>query len=202
MSHLVIALTGGVASGKSAVEQRFSARGVGVYDADHAAREVVAPGGDALAEIGRVFGDAVLRSDGALDRGAMRQRIFDDPQARKTLEGIVHPGVRQWLADRAEADSGDYCILSIPLLAENHEHYAWVDRVLVVDVPESIQMQRLMARDGIDEPLARKMIQSQASRASRLAIADDVIDNAGPKSKLDEAVSALHQRYTRLAGAR
>lgn len=202
MSSLVIALTGGVASGKSAVEKRFIAHAVGVYDADRAAREVVAPGGEALAEIRQTFGAAFIRPDGALDRGAMRQRVFDDPPARKELEAIVHPGVRHWLAERARADSGDYCVLSIPLLAENHPHYAWVDRVLVVDVPEAVQMQRLMARDGIDEPLARKMIQAQASRAARLAIADDVIDNGGAESNLDHEVAELHRRYRGLAAAR
>lgn len=202
MGSLVIALTGGVASGKSAVEKRFTTLGVGVYDADRAAREVVEPGSDGLAAIARTFGKTVLKPDGSLDRGAMRQRIFDDPQARKALEAIVHPDVRQWLADRAKTDTGAYCVLSIPLLAENHEHYAWVDRALVVDVPEAVQMARLMTRDGIDEPLARKMVQAQASRAARLAIADDVIDNAGDESGLDLAVAELHRRYNDLADAR
>ena len=196
----VVALTGGVAAGKSAVSRRFEAHGIHVYDADIAAREVVAPGTPGLAAIVAAFGD-VLDTDGRLDRPAMRQRVFNDPAARLALEAIIHPRVRERLHEQAQADRGAYCLLAIPLLAENITHYRWVDRVLLVDVPEAVQLSRLLARDGIDEALARSMLANQASRAQRLAIADDIIDNSGDETALDDQVAALHQRYLELAAS-
>ncbi|HEY8682941.1 MAG TPA: dephospho-CoA kinase [Rhodanobacter sp.] len=192
-------MTGGIAAGKSAVAKRFEALGVRVHDADVAAREVIEPGTAGLAAIVEAFGADVLDDSGRLDRRAMRQRVFADSSARQALEAIIHPRIRQWLRERALADRGPYCLLAIPLLAENIEHYRWVDRVLLVDAPESVQMARLMARDGIDETLARKMLAQQASRAERLALADDVIENDGDETALDTAVAALHQRYLELA---
>lgn len=202
-SHaLVIALTGGVAAGKTAVARRFEALGVPVHDADIAAREVIEPGTTGLAAVVDAFGGGVLDDAGRLDRPAMRQRVFADPSARKLLEAIIHPRVRAWLRERAAAERAPYCLLAIPLLAENIAHYRWVDRVLLVDVPESVQMSRLIARDGIDETLARRMLVQQASRAERLALADDVIENSGDEAALDDAVGELHQRYLALANAR
>lgn len=195
----VVGLTGGIAAGKTAVARRFGALGVPVHDADVAAREVVAPGSEGLAEVVDVFGADVLDSRGQLDRPAMRRRVFADPAARRRLEAIIHPRVRAWLRERALAGTAPYCLLAIPLLAENIEQYRWVDRVLVVDVPESVQLARLLVRDGIDETLARRMIAQQASRADRLALADDVIDNSGDESALDQAVAELHRRYLALA---
>jgi dephospho-CoA kinase len=195
---LVVALTGGVAAGKSAVTRRFEALGVPVHDADVAAREVIAPGSEGLAEVVSAFGADVLDDRGQLDRPSMRRRVFADPAARRRLEAIIHPRVRAWLRERALTDSTPYCLLAIPLLAENITEYRWVDRVLVVDVPESVQLARLTARDGVDETLARRMIEQQASRADRLALADDVIDNRGDESALDQAVAELHQRYLTL----
>ena len=199
LPSIVIAMTGGIAAGKSAVAKRFEALGVRVHDADVAAREVIEPGTAGLAAIVEAFGADVLDDSGRLDRRAMRQRVFADSSARQALEAIIHPRIRQWLRERALADRGPYCLLAIPLLAENIEHYRWVDRVLLVDAPESVQMARLMARDGIDETLARKMLAQQASRAERLALADDVIENDGDETALDTAVAALHQRYLELA---
>ena len=199
---LVIALTGGVAAGKTAVTRRFEALGVHVHDADVAAREVIEPGTPGLAEVVAAFGAGVLDDSGRLDRAAMRQRVFADPAARRTLEAIIHPRVRQWLHDRALAERGPYCLLAIPLLAENIEHYRWVDRVLLVDAPESVQIARLVVRDGIGETLARRMLDHQASRTERLALADDVIENSGDEAALDIAVAELHQRYLALAAAR
>ncbi|GAB2535400.1 dephospho-CoA kinase [Rhodanobacter koreensis] len=196
---MIVALTGGVAAGKTAVAQRFEALGVRVHDADVAAREVVEPGTPGLAAVVGTFGTAVLDASGRLDRPAMRQRVFADPVARQQLEAIIHPLVRQWLRDRSLADYGPYCLLAIPLLAENIAHYRWVDRVLLVDVPESVQLTRLVARDGLDETLARRMLASQASRAERLALADDVIENSGDEIVLDQAIAELHQRYLVLA---
>jgi dephospho-CoA kinase len=195
----VVALTGGIASGKSAVTRRFEALGIGIHDADVAAREVVKPGSEGLAAIVQTFGSGVLDGEGHLDRAAMRRRVFADDMARRQLEAITHPRVRAWLRERAAADGGSYCILAIPLLAENIAHYRWVDRVLVVDAPESVQLERLVRRDGIDEALARRMIERQATRQQRLAIADDVIENTGGELALDAAVAALHQRYLALA---
>jgi dephospho-CoA kinase len=199
MSGFVVALTGGIASGKSAVERRFEALGIHAYDADVAARAVVEPGSEALAEVARVFGPGALDAGGRLDRAAMRQRVFDDPSARTRLENILHPRIRTWLRDAVAADRGPYCILSIPLLVENREHYAWVDRVLVVDAPEDVRIERLTRRDGIDAGLAAKMIEAQASRERRLAIADDVIVNDGDEAALDTKVAALDRRYRELA---
>ena len=137
--HYVVGLTGGVAAGKSAVERRFTALGIGVHDADRAARAVVKPGTDGLAEIASAFGSDVLDSSGALDRAAMRRRIFDAPSARKRLEAIVHPRVRQWTTNQVRTDTGPYCIVAVPLLVENLQHYAWLDRILVVDASVDTQ---------------------------------------------------------------
>jgi dephospho-CoA kinase len=196
---LVIALTGGIAAGKNAVARRFEALGVHVHDADVAAREVVEPGTTGLAAVVAAFGTEMLDDSGRLDRPAMRRRVFAEPAVRKALEAILHPRVRQWLRDRALAEHGPYCLLAIPLLAENIEHYRWVDRVLLVDAPEPVQIGRLMTRDGIDETLARRMLTQQATRAERLALADDVIENSGDEATLDEAVAKLHQHYLKLA---
>lgn len=199
MSRFVVALTGGIASGKSAVERRFEALGIRAYDADVAARAVVEPGSEALIEVARIFGADALDSEGRLDRAAMRQRVFADPSARATLEGILHPRIRTWLRDAVAADRGPYCLLSIPLLVENRAHYTWVNRVLVVDAPEALRIERLTRRDGIDAVLAAKMIAAQASREERLAIADDVIVNDGDETALDAKVAALDAHYRELA---
>ncbi len=203
MARYTVALTGGIASGKSEVERRFRALGVHVADADIAAREVVEPGTQGLAEIVAAFGPEVLGADGAMDRAAMRRRVFADDAARRRLEAIIHPRVRAALRAACEAAPGPYAIAAIPLFAEaGREAYAeWIDRALVVDVPVELQLARLLKRDGIDEALAWKMIRAQAKREDRLAVADDVITNDGPLEALDGAVAALHRRYLALAGA-
>jgi len=202
MSDYVVALTGGIAAGKSAVTRRFAALGVPVHDADVAAREVVAPGSEGLAAVVAAFGRDALDAKGHLDRAAMRRRVFADPAARQTLEAIVHPRVRRWLHERALADTAPYCLLAIPLLAENFDHYRWIDRVLLVDAPVALQLARLIARDDIDETLARRMLAQQADREQRLTLAHDVIDNSGNEAALDAAVAMLHQRYLALATTR
>lgn len=199
LRHYVVALTGGIAAGKTAVTRRFEALGIHVYDADVAAREVVAPHEPALAEIALVFGAGVLQADGALDRRAMRERVFADPDARKKLEAIIHPRVRAWLRRRVGMDRGPYCMLAIPLLVENRAEYEWVDRVLVVDAPETLQIERLMRRDGVTRDAAQRVLDAQSARPQRLAIADDVIVNDGEESALDAQVAALHARYLELA---
>ena len=203
MSGYILGLTGGVASGKSTVEARFRALDIVVADADVAAREAVAAGSDGLAEVVAAFGSSILTADGSLDRTAMRQRVFAESAARKTLEAIVHPRVRAALADACQTASSIYAIASIPLLAESggRSAYPWLDRILVVDTTVAVQLARLRRRDGIDDPLAQRMIAAQASRQERLAIADDVLVNDGALAVLDAQVLALDQLYRRLAAA-
>lgn len=200
MADFIVGLTGGVASGKSEVERRFRALGVAVADADLAAREAVAPGSPGLAEVVAAFGPEVLDAGGELDRAAMRRRIFNDDAARARLEAIIHPRVRQALRTVCEAAPGPYAIAAIPLLAEGgRAAYPWLHRVVVVDVPVAVQHARLLLRDGIDAALATRMIEVQATRAERLAIADDVLANDGPLEALDAAVAELDARYRVLA---
>jgi dephospho-CoA kinase len=202
MSQYLIGLTGGVASGKSEVARRFEALGAGVADADVAARAALAGGSDGLAEAVAAFGAGILAADGGRDRAAMRRRVFADHGARRTLEAIVHPRVRAMLEAQCRAATSSYAIAAIPLLAEGggRETYPWLSRILVVDVPELVQMERLQRRDGIDAQLAAGMLAAQATRRERLAIADDVLVNDGPLSALDAHVAALDRKYRNLAG--
>ena len=201
MSDYIIGLTGGVASGKSEVQRRFAALGIAVADADVAARDAVAAGSDGLAEVVAAFGAGVLDASGALDRGAMRRRVFADDDARRVLEAIVHPRVRAMLRAQCAAAAGPYAIAAIPLLAEGggRDAYPWLARILVVDVPAEMQVTRLRQRDGIDHALAERMLAAQATRAERLAIADDVIVNDAMLDALDAHVAALDARYRALA---
>ena len=201
MAHYIIGLTGGVASGKSAIEKAFLARGVFVADADLIAREIVEPGQPALAEVVARFGPEVLDADGRLDRAALRVRIFHDDDARRALEAILHPRIRAQLHDQCRAAPGPYAVAMIPLLAEGggRDAYPWLQRILVVDVPDAVQLARLLQRDAIDEDLARTMIAAQASRQQRLAIADDVLVNGGALDALPSQVEALDRFYRVLA---
>jgi dephospho-CoA kinase len=203
MAAYRVGLTGGVASGKSVVAERFAALGVTVADADIAARAVVEPGQPALAEVVAAFGRATLDADGRLDRARLRARVFNDPDARRTLEGLLHPRIRAALRTAADAAPGPYVIVAIPLLAEGggRAAYPWLDRILVVDAPPAVQRARLMARDGIDAALADRMLAAQADRQQRLAIADDVLVNDGAIDALDAQVRALDAQYRRLAVA-
>lgn len=203
MSGYIIGITGGVASGKSEVTRRFEALGIVVADADVAARMAVAPGSPGLAAVVEMFGADVLAADGSLDRAAMRQRVFGDEEARRRLEAIIHPLVRVQLQRECTAAPGPYAIAAIPLLAEGggRTAYPWLQRVLVVDVPVDVQRARLMQRDGIDAVLAERMIDAQASREQRLAIADDVIVNDGGLALLDVQVAALDRRYQALTAS-
>ena len=197
---LRVALTGGIASGKSTVANLFAARGVPVIDTDVIAREVVEPGTPALAAVVEAFGPEVLGADGRLDRRRMRERIFGDAAARRRLEGILHPAIRAEMARRSLAAGGPYQVLVIPLLAEGgrRDH---VDRVLLVDVPEEMQVERLMLRDGVSREQAAASLGAQAGRAARLAIADDVILNTGRADDLDHEVTALDGKYRKLAAS-
>lgn len=197
MSGFVVGLTGGIASGKSAVAREFTALGVHVADADVAARDAVAAGSAGLAEVVAAFGAGVLDASGALDRAAMRRRIFEDTDAKRMLEAIVHPRVRAALQAECAAAPGPYAVAAIPLLSEagGRDAYPWLDRILVVDAPVEAQRARLLARDGIDAALADRMIAAQATRAQRLAIADDVLANTGTLADLAGHVAALDRVY-------
>jgi dephospho-CoA kinase len=196
----VVAVTGGIASGKSAVTERFARLGVPVIDADLIARELVETGEPALQAIAERFGAVVLTSAGQLDRRALRGIIFADAAARLDLEAILHPRIRACMHERARNCGAAYVMLAIPLLTAS-SGYGWVDRVLVVDVAEAVQIERLMRRDGVDETAARAALAAQISRTERLALADDVIDNSDGLDALDDAVEALHRRYLERAGA-
>ena len=198
--RLRIGLTGGVASGKSTVARRFVELGVPVIDADAAARAVVAPGKPGLAAVSKRFGPRVLAENGELDRRALRDLIFEDPGSRRDLEAILHPLIRADMEQSAELAVGPYVVMDIPLLVEGGSRDR-VDRILVVDVDETMQLQRVMARDGCTEQQARAILASQASRRARLAAADDVLLNAGTVTDLRQAVDHLHERYLRLAEA-
>jgi dephospho-CoA kinase len=202
MSRFSIALTGGVASGKSEVSRLFQRMGIFVADADVAAREIVAPGQPALREIVERFGSQILGPDGSLDRRRLREVIFSDSVAKRDLEAITHPRIRRQLQQCSADADGAYAVVVIPLLAESggRSSYPWLDRILVVDAPVAIQLERLQRRDGIADVLARQMIAAQASRERRLALADDVIVNDGPEASLLVSVEKLDARYRRLAG--
>jgi len=195
----VVAVTGGIASGKSAVCSRFAELGVPLIDADVVAREVVAPGQPALAEIRTAFGAEMITPDGSLDRARMRRHVFAQPAERARLEAILHPRIRARLREQAAAVKAPYCVLAIPLLVESGGAYQWVDRVVVVDAAPEDQVQRLVARDHVDAQLARNMVAAQAPRAARLAIADDVLVNDGTLTQLRERTDALHARLLALA---
>jgi dephospho-CoA kinase len=198
--RLRIGLTGGIASGKSTVAQRFLDLGVPVIDADEAARAVVAPGTPGLAHVIRRFGGGMIAANGELDRRALRDLIFSDPGARRELEAVLHPFIHADMEQRVQSAVGPYIVMAIPLLVESGSPDR-VDRILVVDADEAVQLQRVMARDGCSLEQARAILASQASRAARLAVADDVLLNAGTVTDLRQSVDRLHERYLKLAEA-
>jgi dephospho-CoA kinase len=197
--RLRIGLTGGIASGKSTVAQRFIELGISVIDADESSRFVVAPGQPGLAAVTARFGADVLTADGTLDRRALRGLIFADPQKRLALEAILHPLIRADMERRAAAAGGSYVVMAIPLLVEGGGARDRVDRILVVDAAEEAQLERLMARDGGSLSQARAILSAQANRESRIKAADDVLVNSGSVSDLRQAVDDLHRRYLNLA---
>ena len=196
-----VGLTGGIASGKSMVADRFAELGAHVIDTDVIAREVVEIGQPALAAIAREFGEVVIADDGSLDRGEMRRIIFSDDDARQRLEAIVHPQIRKRALELAASDSGAYKLLVVPLLTASPLKTE-VDRVVVVDCDENDQIRRLMTRDGESEGGARRILAAQSSRDERLAIADDVISNDGSVEHALRQVDALHRRLVKLAQAK
>lgn len=196
----VVGLTGGIGSGKTAVSHRFEKLGVTVVDADVVAREVVEPGMPALEHIRKRFGDAVMQADGQLDRAALRRRVFAEPDARAWLEALLHPLIGERTQEQLRQAPGPYVVLVSPLLVESGRTNI-CQRVLVVDVPESLQRERTMRRDANRAEEVERIMAAQATREERLAAADDVIDNSGDESALDAQVATLHQRYLDLARA-
>lgn len=190
----IVGLTGGIASGKSSVENSFRALGVPVLDADQVAREVVAPGSLGLAAIIDTFGPEFLTADGQLDRRRMRERVFADASERLRLEAITHPLIGAAIDAWCAAQTTPYAMLSVAILLESRFRDK-VDFVLVVDVDEATQLQRLVARDGIDDTLARQMLAAQTTRAARRAAADGLIDNSGPLSALATQALTWHQHF-------
>ena len=198
MSSFVVGLTGGIGSGKTAVSDAFAERGVDVVDADVIARDVVAPGTEGLRAVASHFGPAILLANGSLDRAALRERVFHNPDEKTWLNNLLHPMIRESMTDAVRRARSRYCILAVPLLVENNLAHM-VDRVLVVDCAESLQLQRATERDGSNQNTIQNIIDSQASRQDRLAIADDVIDNSGTLDDLKAQVTQLHLNYCRLA---
>jgi len=198
-----VGLTGGVAAGKSAVAACLAGLGAEVVDTDQIARTLTAPQGAALPAIIQAFGSDCIAPDGGLDRFAMRVRVFADPDLRRRLEAILHPMILARVRQRLTLSQAPYVVLVVPLLVEAWQDYRdLVDRVLVVDCDEALQVRRVMARDGVGEPLARAILAAQASRQARLALADDLLDNSADLEALARRVRDLHDRYLALAKTR
>ncbi|HET9045034.1 MAG TPA: dephospho-CoA kinase [Burkholderiales bacterium] len=197
-----VGLTGGIGSGKSTVARAFEAHGVEIVDADALAHGLTAPGGAAIPALRAAFGDEVIDATGALDRARMRRIAFADPGARKRLEAILHPMIRAETDRLTQSARSPYLILMIPLLVESGDPRERCDRVLVVDCPEAEQIRRVMARSGLARTDVEAIMATQASRASRLAAADDVVDNSGEPTGIDAQVAMLHRRYLGLASRR
>jgi dephospho-CoA kinase len=195
----VVGLTGGIGSGKSAAADEFARLGAAVVDTDVIAHQLTAVGGRALPEIARLFGADFIR-DGKMDRQRMREHVFSDAAAKKALEGLLHPMIRDESRRQIAAASGPYVVHVVPLLVESPDYRSRVDRVLVVDAPEDAQVARVRSRSQLSDEQVRAIIRTQAPRAARLAAADDVIDNGGPRDALRKQVADLHQKYLQFAG--
>jgi dephospho-CoA kinase len=198
---LVVGLTGGIGSGKSAVTSAFAATGIEVTDSDALAHTLTAPGERGYEAVLAAFGPDYCRPDGTIDRAALRRRVFADQPAREVLEAILHPLIRAAAQREVAAWTGPYGLLVVPLLLERGNLSA-VDRVLVVDCPEDEQIRRVMARSGLTEAEVRAIMATQLPRSARLARADDTLDNAGPASEILPQVTALDRRYRALAAAK
>jgi len=196
----IVALTGGIGSGKSTVADAFARHGVMVVDADVIARQVVEPGAPALAAIVERFGNEMLQSDGTLNRAALRQRIFSNPDEKSWLNQLLHPLNHQETQRQLAQVTSHYALWVVPLLVENNLQ-ARADRVLVVDVDSETQLARTIARDGISRQQAQNILSAQVTREQRLAAADDIIDNSGTAQGIEPLVAALHRRYLELAAS-
>lgn len=197
---LVIGLTGGIGSGKTAVSDRFAQKGITIVDADVCSRIVVEPGQPALKAIEEHFGADVIQADGSLNRAALREHIFQHPDERKWLESLLHPLIAQEIMRQLSASQSAYTLLVSPLLIESGQHN-FAKRVLVVDAPQSAQLERTVVRDNVSAEQVKSIISAQADRDTRLARADDIIINDKDLAHLDAEVDKLHQFYLQLASA-
>ncbi|MGZ8254520.1 MAG: dephospho-CoA kinase [Burkholderiaceae bacterium] len=203
-AYFTVGLTGGVGSGKSTIAGLLLGHGAGIVDADAIAHELTQPDGAAIDGIRQAFGEAAIAANGALDRNWMRTRAFTDPMARRTLERLLHPLIRdasKRRADELAAAGSRYVVFVIPLLVEAGDSASRFDRILVVDCSEATQIARVCARPGIDEQVASGILAAQATRAQRLAVADDVLFNEAPLNEISTRVEMLHQRYVEHASA-
>jgi dephospho-CoA kinase len=191
----VVGLTGGIGSGKSAAAAEFERLGATVVDTDAIAHELTQAGGAAIAELERFFGKDVIGHGGAMDRKKMRDRVFADPAARKALEALLHPLIREESQRRIGAAQGPYVIHVVPLLIESPDYRSRVDRVLVIDAPVQMQVERVRLRSALSEAEVRAIVAAQTTRAQRLAAADDVIENRGTIDALRKQVAAFHLTY-------
>lgn len=199
MSGFVVGLTGGIGSGKSTVADLFVAQGAALVDTDVIAHQLTAAGGAAMPQIVANFGHEIADAQGALDRVAMRRMVFTDSSARGRLEAILHPLIRQISDQRCAESSAPYVILAVPLLVESGSYSERCDRIAVVDCPETVQISRVMARNGLSENEVRAILKVQASREQRLAIANEVIDNGAGLTNLYPRVAELHLKYLALS---
>ena len=196
----MVGLTGGIGSGKTAAADEFGRLGAAVVDTDAIAHELTEKGGAALPAIEKLFGSRFLDPAGGMDRKKMRDHVFANPGAKRALEGLLHPMIREESARRIAAASAPYVVHVVPLLIESPDYRRRVDRVLVVDAPEDTQVERVRTRSGLSEDEVRAIMRTQVSRAERLAAADDVIDNGGARDALRKQVAELHQKYLQFAG--
>ena len=195
MPKILVGLTGGIASGKSAVADRLAQLGAEIIDTDQISREVVAPGQPALIAIADHFGGDVISADGSLNRAVVRERVFAAPQERKWLENLLHPLIRKTATERAQISEAKMAVLVVPLLFESGQ-YTQTDLNIVVDVPVEIQRQRVLSRDGVDPQQVDQILQAQMSREQRLEKADRVIENCGTLAQLYKRVDALYAEIT------
>ena len=195
----VVGLTGGIGSGKSAAAGEFARLGATIVDTDAIARELTEAGGAALPHIKSMFGEAFITARGAMDRDAMRSRVFSDPAAKQALERLLHPMIRDEADRRIAAATGPYVVYVVPLLVESGGQRDRVHRVVVVDAPEDLQVERVRLRSGLADKEIRSIIAQQAARPARLAAADDVIENTGSLEALRKQVAALDARYRKMA---
>jgi len=196
----LVILTGGIATGKSSVAQRLRQHGIQVVDTDAIAHALTAPNGTALTELRKAFGDDVFEADGTLNRAALRDIVFNDPDQKIRLEQILHPMIRRQAIEALATATSPYVVADVPLFAETGFLREQADRVLVVDCPPEIQKQRLLARGNLPEALADLILQAQAPRETRLDLATEILDNSGSPQQRDARLDQLHQGYLLLSG--
>lgn len=198
----LIGLTGGIGSGKSTVAQHFRDLGVDVVDVDAVSRSVTAAGGTGIDAVRKAFGEDAVDTSGAMNRAYIRELVFENPSERKRLESILHPIIQRESLKALEAATSPYCIVDVPLLFENGFWKAKADRVLVVDVPQEVQIERVRLRSGLSEERILSIIRAQTPRGDRIALADDIVSNTLGKEDLQRAVGLLHQKYLSMADIR